>query len=97
MTARPSELLEQSLVRFWHAPTSAAPGGFGTRFGSNHIAGTIPGRLFAGKVKGVYWQRLGPFCASWPPCPGMFPGALNLLVEIEPDVSSFHLSLTGLN
>lgn len=34
MTARPGELLEQSLVRFWHAPTSVAPGSFSVQFGS---------------------------------------------------------------
>lgn len=85
VTARPGKLLEQSLARFWHAPTSAAPGSFRVWFGSKCVPGTVPSWLFASslpvlKVKGAYWRRLRPFCASWPPCPGMFPGTLNLLV-----------------
>lgn len=87
VTARPGELFEQSLARLWHVPTSAAPGSFRVRFGSRRVPGTILSRLVACslpvlKAKGVYWRRLSPLRASWPPCPGMFPGTLNLLVEM---------------
>lgn len=42
VTARPGELFQQPLVRFWHAPTGAAAGAFGGWVGSRRVQGPSP-------------------------------------------------------
>lgn len=74
-----AKLLGHSLARFWPGPTTALPNDLQPRLQRGNAAEIIPRRALAGSHRVVEKQsphqhRGRLLEASWPQCPGMFPG-----------------------